>query len=357
MRENYDEIMQQREAVERVDKLEKELDKEKLTVKELKAEIEAYRKELIERNKELSELKEKIYTKEDYNALSALKKQLKKDNLSEIYDEFLKLKIEYEKRYSEKEAELAEEKRKRLEAEAQNATLQQKVNKERNRAKRLLAVAKQLRRRQKQQVATDKEILNAIKQSYEEELRNTQDEKRKAELQNRIDNLEKDADIADQVEKILTDSKKFVEKIAELEKVVENATLKHIQPDERNETYKQFVYNYYKQQDYAISELFDAIRMSDSMEDFVVAFNRNIFRLKDEYLSDEFYAILCDFVRDNYDNYDNERDQIEAFLTKKAEKFNADAKFDTQFEQMQKTDTSEKTLISDTNTHTNTRKI
>ena len=294
------------------------------------------------------------------------------------------------------------------------------MNKERSRAKKLLETAKQLRAElnKLQNIANEKEIEYALKLEEYKNASEKEKEQLKAELEQLKD--ERDAEQKQNAERIsellndlqyyknknddllalsrkkhianrelekenkrlqkelenavkteVVEKEKIVEKVVykedttkiqQLEKRIkeledENVTLKQNQPDERIETYKQFVYNYYKQQDYAISELFDAIRMSDSMEDFVVAFNRNIFRLKDEYLSDEFYAILCDFVRDNYDNYDNKRDQIEAFLTKKAEKFNADAKFDTQFEQMQKTDTSEKTLISNANTHTNTRKI
>jgi len=131
-----------------------------------------------------------------------------------------------------------------------------------------------------------------------------------------------------------------------------------IQSDERNEIYKQFVYNHYKQKDDTIREIFDAIKMSNDKYELSRAFTRHMYNLKDEYLNSEFYAILCDYIRDNYENYENEREQIEAFLSKKAKEFNADAKFDAQFEQMQmqKTNISEKTLIDDTISYTNTIK-
>ena len=70
------------------------------TKKNLKEEIEKLRKELIEKNKKLEEIGQvKIYTKEDYNALSTLKKQLKAENVPEILNEFLKLKEELNERY------------------------------------------------------------------------------------------------------------------------------------------------------------------------------------------------------------------------------------------------------------------
>jgi len=66
-------------------------EKEAKTVKELKAEFELFRKKMLNKNKELEN---KVYSKEDYQALSKLKKQLKKSNLVEIYEEFDKLKHE-----------------------------------------------------------------------------------------------------------------------------------------------------------------------------------------------------------------------------------------------------------------------
>ena len=112
LRKNYDKIMKQRESLEKVEQLEQELEQKNLTVKELKAEIEKYRKELIERNKQLSELQERVYTAEDYRALQALKKELKKDNLEEIYKAFVELKSDYDERFRQmqaKERELLEQ--------------------------------------------------------------------------------------------------------------------------------------------------------------------------------------------------------------------------------------------------------
>ena len=65
----------------------------KLTVSNLKKEIQSLRSKLVKTNKELEEKgKDKIYTQDDYQALNALKRELNKSNLQEIYQEFLNLK-------------------------------------------------------------------------------------------------------------------------------------------------------------------------------------------------------------------------------------------------------------------------
>ena len=65
----------------------------KLTVTNLKKEIQILRNKLIKTNKELEEKgQDKIYTAEDYQALNALKRDLNKSNLQEIHQEFLNLK-------------------------------------------------------------------------------------------------------------------------------------------------------------------------------------------------------------------------------------------------------------------------
>lgn len=70
------------------------------TQKQLKEELEKLRKELISKNKKLEELgKEKIFSKTDYDAINALKRQLNAENVPEILDKFFKLKKEYDKRY------------------------------------------------------------------------------------------------------------------------------------------------------------------------------------------------------------------------------------------------------------------
>lgn len=81
LRQNYDAIMEQRQVPEL-----------KLTVTQLKKEISNLRDEMKEKNAKLDELGEqKVYTQADYVALNSLKKELKKSNLNEIYQEFLKL--------------------------------------------------------------------------------------------------------------------------------------------------------------------------------------------------------------------------------------------------------------------------
>lgn len=84
LRQNYDAIMEQRKSPEL-----------KLTVSELRKEISELRNELKAKNKELEELGEqKVYTQADYIAINKLKKELKKANLQEIYQEFLRLQKE-----------------------------------------------------------------------------------------------------------------------------------------------------------------------------------------------------------------------------------------------------------------------
>ena len=63
------------------------------TVKELKAKMEEMRQQMIAQNSILS-----VFTKEDYQSLGKLKKMLKKANLSQIADEFVKLKQELEQK-------------------------------------------------------------------------------------------------------------------------------------------------------------------------------------------------------------------------------------------------------------------
>jgi len=65
----------------------------KLTVTNLKKEIQSLRSKLIKTNKDLEEKgKDKIYTADDYQALNALKRELNKQNLQEIYEEYINLK-------------------------------------------------------------------------------------------------------------------------------------------------------------------------------------------------------------------------------------------------------------------------
>ena len=87
---------ERKQIVENVQKLDsfkllKENKELKITIKQLKEEISELRKTMIEINKQLDE-KEKLFTKEDYQYLSKLKKELKKDTLKEIYEEFMQYK-------------------------------------------------------------------------------------------------------------------------------------------------------------------------------------------------------------------------------------------------------------------------
>jgi hypothetical protein len=86
------------------------------TVKELKAKMEEMRKQMIAQNQISS-----VFTKEDYQSLAKLKKTLKKANLSQITDEFIKLKQELEQKtqdiaeleeiaYEDKQTNLSREK-------------------------------------------------------------------------------------------------------------------------------------------------------------------------------------------------------------------------------------------------------
>ncbi len=66
-----------------------------LGVSKLKKEIQTLRNELKQKNAELEQKnKQKVYTQADYIALNALKKELNKSNLQEIYEAFKQLKQE-----------------------------------------------------------------------------------------------------------------------------------------------------------------------------------------------------------------------------------------------------------------------
>ncbi len=99
-----DENLKARETIKKVKQLDsvklanenKEL---KLTIKDLQAEISMLRKQMIAMNKELQEKEqEKIFNKEDFQYLSKLKKELRKDTAKEVYEEFVKFKNKVEKR-------------------------------------------------------------------------------------------------------------------------------------------------------------------------------------------------------------------------------------------------------------------
>jgi len=99
-----DENLKARETIKKVEqldsvKLAQENKELKLTLKELQTEISMLRKQMISMNKELQEKEqEKIFNKEDFQYLSKLKREAKKDTLKEVYEEFVKFKNKVEKR-------------------------------------------------------------------------------------------------------------------------------------------------------------------------------------------------------------------------------------------------------------------
>jgi len=183
LRENYNVIMKQREAAERAEKLEQELEQKNLTVKELKNEIEKYRKELIERNKEVSELQERVYTAEDYRALQALKKELKKDNLREIYQAFAELKDNYDKRFEQLLSQLQGKNKEIEQLKQENERLKEQVKQLQNAPKPVPQVKEkeekiaQLQEQLEQEKAKNAQFSLLLKQQQEEI------ERLKAELQ------------------------------------------------------------------------------------------------------------------------------------------------------------------------------
>ena len=99
-----DENLKARETIKKVKqldsvKLANENRELKLTIKDLQAEISSLRKSMIAMNKELQEKEqEKVFNREDFQYLSKLKKELRKDTVKEVYEEFVKFKNKVEKR-------------------------------------------------------------------------------------------------------------------------------------------------------------------------------------------------------------------------------------------------------------------
>ena len=84
--------------------LKKENEELKLSKKQLEKEISELRKRMIEYNKKLQEEnKEKEFTQEDYKYLSKLKKDLKTDNIKEIYEKLENYSKDINKRIQEQE--------------------------------------------------------------------------------------------------------------------------------------------------------------------------------------------------------------------------------------------------------------
>ena len=74
-------------------KLARENHKLKLTVKQLKDEISALRKQMIHLNKELQAKDENpLFDREDYQYLSKLKRELKADTVEQVYNKVVELK-------------------------------------------------------------------------------------------------------------------------------------------------------------------------------------------------------------------------------------------------------------------------
>ena len=99
-------------------------------------------------------------------------------------------------------AELEAERKKRQEAEAQNATLKQNINRERSRAKKLLETAKQLRAElnKLQNIANEKEIEYALKLEEYKNANESEKERLEAELEQLKD--ERDAEQKQNAERI-----------------------------------------------------------------------------------------------------------------------------------------------------------
>ena len=103
--------------------LQKENEEIKLSKKELEKQISELRKKMIAYNKEKEE-KEKEFTQEDYNYLSALKKELKANNLKEIYQKIIEFKEDFENRINNKNQENKQLKARILDIEYKNKKLE-----------------------------------------------------------------------------------------------------------------------------------------------------------------------------------------------------------------------------------------
>ena len=87
-----DEIIEKVKELDSV-KLAKKNRELKLTVKQLQSEISSLRKQMISINKELQEQdKNPAFTRDDYQYLSKLKKELKADTMQDVYNQVMQLK-------------------------------------------------------------------------------------------------------------------------------------------------------------------------------------------------------------------------------------------------------------------------
>lgn len=101
---NTYEVLKENEALKKENSELKEENKNlKITLKELKEELSNLRKEMIKTNKELEERnQEKIFDKEDYQYLSKLKKELKANNVKEVFEKLQEYKKEINHRIQDR---------------------------------------------------------------------------------------------------------------------------------------------------------------------------------------------------------------------------------------------------------------
>jgi len=99
-----EENLKARETIKKVKqldsvKLAQENKELKMTIKDLQTEISMLRKQMIETNKKLeAKEQEKVFNREDFQYLSKLKKELRKDTVKEVYEELIKYKKEVNKK-------------------------------------------------------------------------------------------------------------------------------------------------------------------------------------------------------------------------------------------------------------------
>jgi len=101
-----------------------ELEKEKITRKKVEEELKKLRQQLIDKNKESEK---KVYTQEDYKAISTLKKELKANNAQEIYKKFLELRSKLENKAKKLEEENNDLKKRIKELKEQAEELKKEV--------------------------------------------------------------------------------------------------------------------------------------------------------------------------------------------------------------------------------------
>ena len=166
----------------------------KLTVTALKKEISNLRNEMKDKNKELEEKNEqKVYTQADYVALNKLKKELKKDNLSEIYQAFLRLQRELDKK-SEQLQKLANQKKEVLNALTPTFYKLQKAGKNppQNYVKFIKFVDEEMKTYEKELIETKKELSEQNRELLEVKQENYTLEAKKSSKKRNMDEIEQE---------------------------------------------------------------------------------------------------------------------------------------------------------------------